>query len=144
MLAGASRVMLTILSAAALLSGGCGPSANSHQTARLEGKVNIDNQPIARGRIQFFPIGPGQPDDAEISSGHYVAEHVPSGKVRVNFTATKETGKMIDLHGQKTPETVTIIPEKYRSGTEIEVNGDNPNQDFNLLSKPSSSERKRG
>lgn len=141
---GASRLAYGALAAALTLTCGCQASPNSHPTARLEGKVSIDNQPISRGRIQFFPKGLGQPDDAEISSGHYLAEHVPSGKVRVSFTAVKETGRMNDVHGQMTPETANIIPEKYRSGIEIEVNGDNPSQDFNLLSKPSSSERKGG
>jgi hypothetical protein len=138
-LAIASRFALTVLGIASLVSSGCGSSANAHPTARLEGKVMVDGQAIPSGRIQFFPRGLGQPDDAEISDGHYLAEHVPSGKVRATFTAIKATGKMIHEHGHVTPETVSIIPEQYRSGIEIEVIGDNPNQDFTLLSKPSAS-----
>lgn len=141
---GASRLAFGALVAPLLLVCGCSPAANAHPTARLEGKVTIDGQSVQRGRIQFYPTKLGQPDDAEIDGGHYVAEHVPSGKVRVSFTAVKETGKMINEHGQATPETVSIIPAKYQSGIEIEVNGDNPGQNFNLLSKPSSSERKGG
>jgi hypothetical protein len=136
--------MLTSAGVALILLVGCGPGANAHPTAQLAGKVMVDGQAVGRGRIQFFPTKQGQPDDAEITDGRYAAERVPSGKVRVAFTATKETGKMIDQHGHLTPETVSIIPEQYRSGTEIEVNGDNPNQDFNLLSKPSASGGKGG
>jgi hypothetical protein len=143
-LASASGLALTILGVASLLTGGCGASANAHPTARLEGKVKVDGQAIPNGRIQFFPRGSGQPDDAEISGGHYVAERVPSGKVRVTFTAVKETGKMIHEPGHTFPELVSIIPEQYQTGIEIDVGGDNPNQDFNLLSKPSSSNGKGG
>jgi hypothetical protein len=136
-LATASQLWPAALAAALLLLAGCGRPVNAHPTARLEGKVAVDGQPIVTGRIQFFPRGPGQPDDAEISAGHYLADRVPTGKVRVTFTAVKATGKMIHEPGHDFPELVSIIPEQYQSGAEVEIGGDNPNQDFNLVSKPS-------
>jgi hypothetical protein len=140
-LATASQLLPAALTAALLLSAGCSHPVNAHPTARLEGKVAIDGQPILTGRIQFFPKGPGQPDDADISDGHYLADRVPLGKVRVTFTAVKETGKMIHEPGHEFPELVSIIPDKYQQGLDIEVSGDNPSQDFVLVSTQS---EKRG
>jgi hypothetical protein len=123
------------LSAGIIATSGCGHSGNGHPTARLEGQVTVDNQPLSTGRIQFYPKGTGQPADAEIAEGHYVADLVPKGKVRVTFTAVKKTGKTIHEPGHDFPELVSIIPEQYQSGIEINVEGDNPSQDFKLDSK---------
>jgi hypothetical protein len=143
--AAAARVAATALSAAILAAGGCGAGHNGHPTARLEGQVTVDGQPIHNGRIQFFPIrGGGQPCDSEINDGHYLAELVPNGKVRVVFTSVKETGKMIHEPGHTFPELVSIIPEQYQSGIEIDVDGDNPKQDFKLVSKASGASGKGG
>lgn len=114
---------------------------NSHPTARLDGKVLVDGQPIHSGKIQFLPRGKGQPDDADISDGRYHAARVPQGQVIVTFTAVKETGRMIHEPGHTFPELVSLIPDEYQSGIEIAVNGDNPSQDFNLVSKRSPAER---
>ena len=131
----ASRLAWLALSTAAILCCGCGHAGNQHPTARLEGHVAVDAQPIHNGRIQFFPVhGGGQPCDSEINDGHYAAEQVPRGKVRVTFTSVKETGKMIHEPGHVFPELVSIIPEQYQSGIEIDVEEDNANQDFKLVS----------
>ncbi|HEV2972379.1 MAG TPA: hypothetical protein VGY55_20570 [Pirellulales bacterium] len=134
-----------ILCGAAVLCGGCGPATNSHPTAKLAGRVTLDGQPIAKGRIQFYPItAGGQPDDAEINDGQYSAERVPRGKVRVIFLASHETGKIIHEPGNVFPEIKSIIPDQYQSGIEIEVSDDNPNQVFALDSTPSAKSGKGG
>ncbi len=131
----ASRVAWLPLSTVAILCCGCGHTGNEHPTAKLTGYVTVDAQPIHSGRVQFFPIrGGGQPCDSEINDGRYAAEQVPLGKVRVTFTSVKETGKMIHEPGHVFPELVSIIPERYESGIEINVEGDNSNQDFKLVS----------
>jgi hypothetical protein len=120
----------------ALVVAGCGTSGLP--TAKLEGTVTLDGTPIATGGIQFRPKDPkGQapPAGAVISDGKYSAKGVPIGKVVVMVTATKETGKTITQGSDSRPEAVNIIPQKYQKGIEIDVTGDNPNQNFELKSK---------
>ncbi len=109
-----------------------------YSTAKLAGTVTIDGTPIAAGTITFTPLegnrGLGQP--AEIKAGRYEASNVPQGKVRVDFHATRETGKMVDFFGKPTPEVENLIPAHYRTGLPLEVTGDNPQQDFKLTTKP--------
>jgi hypothetical protein len=140
-----NALRIQLLAVAVILCSGCGPATNSHPTAKIAGRVTIDGQPIAKGRIQFYPItAGGQPDDTEINDGQYAAERVPRGKVRVVFLSAKETGKIIHDPGHDYPEIASIIPDQYQSGVEIDVNDDNPNQVFALVSTPSATSGKGG
>ena len=114
---------------------GCG--GPGFPSARLEGTVTVDGQPVETGNISFTPTQAdrGSGATATISGGRYVAEGVPQGKVRVYFDATRETGRTIEQFGKPYPETVNVIPEKYRAGMEIDVSGEEVNQDFKLTSQ---------
>ncbi len=120
----------------ATLMTGCG-SKGSAAGARLEGAVTLDGNPITEGTLQFVPQQPSKegPVMAPIKDGRYVAPAVPLGKIRVLVGATKKTGKMIKVYSEPYPEVVSIIPEKYRDGIEINVTGDNANQNFELKSR---------
>jgi len=133
---------------------GCGKESDGRST-RLKGRVTLDGAAIAEGTISFLPEKSGQspPASARIADGYYDARAVPLGKVRVQITATRETGRMIPGSSQPVPEVLSIIPPKYAQGISIEVTGDNPQQDFPLTSKqeptakpltPGPSPRKRG
>jgi hypothetical protein len=116
---------------------GCGRTGGgpSYPSARLEGAVTIDRQPVEKGTVQFVPPAgsPAKVVEADIKDGRYVATGVPIGKVRVLFTAVKETGRTdTKSTSQPVPEVVNLIPESYRDGLEITVAGDNPNQNFEL------------
>jgi hypothetical protein len=144
----ASRTAWLALLAGVVLCAGCGPAANSHPTAKLAGHVTIDGQQIDVGQIQFMPLGKGpgsgQLAEGTIAQGSYSADRVPTGKVRVIFAALRKTGKMIHEGDYVFPEEVSMIPEKYQQGIEIDVSGDNPSQDFNLDSKSTSPGSKSG
>lgn len=127
------RAWLTAIGVMASLAMiGCG--GRWYSTARLEGQVAIDGRPIAQGNITFTPLQPGRGSGASttIESGRYIVQNVPQGRVRVDFHAVKETGRTVMQFGKPYPETVNIIPDKYRAGLEIEVSGDNASQDFRL------------
>jgi hypothetical protein len=123
-----------VLLAGALFAGGCGHASNSQATAKLAGKVTLDQQPLESGRIQFLPRQSGQPAGAEIEAGHYSAERVPLGSVRVLFTSVRETGRTINEGGHTFPDRVSLIPAAYQSGIEIQVSGNKDDQDFALVS----------
>jgi len=125
---------------ASLLSSGCdnGPAKPNYPAARLEGTVTVDGQAVHTGTLQFMPPqGSKAPVvEAQIKDGRYVADKVPVGKVRVLFTAVKETGRVeTKSTSQPIPDVVNIIPERYRDGLDIEVTADSPKKDFDLKSR---------
>jgi hypothetical protein len=116
---------------------GCNSGKSTLGTANLEGNVTLDGKAINEGTLQFMPREKGQanPSMAQIVNGRYVAVGVPKGKVQVLLTALRKTGRMIKEYDETRPEVVSLIPEKYRSGIEINVTGDDPNKNFELKSK---------
>jgi len=122
---------------AGFLVAGCSSGKSNQGTVTLEGNVTLDGKAIADGSLQFMPREKGQsnPAMAQIVNGRYVAVGVPKGKVQVLLTALRKTGRMIKEYDETRPEVVSMIPERYKSGIEINVTGDDPNKNFELKSK---------
>ena len=127
-------------SAFLLLLAGCdrGPG---YPSARLAGRVTLDGQPIPEGKIMFRPVdrGAGPVGGTTFADGAYIADDVPLGKINVQLVATRETGNMVPLwpndpQGAQVPEMVDLIPERYKLGIEIVVEGDDEGLDFELQS----------
>lgn len=116
---------------------GCGTGKSPYPTARLEGKVTLDDKPIPEGNLQFVPQGGSRAPvtGAPIVDGRYVADAVPCGQLRVLVTATQETGKMVKEYSTARPQVINLIPAKYRAGIPIEVTGDNTALDIALRSR---------
>lgn len=117
--------------------GGCsGSNKPRFPSATVQGTVTIDGNLVKEGSIQFVPETrvKGQATQAKIIDGKYKANQVPIGKVRAMFNITRETGKMIKEYSTTYPEVENLVPEKYRSGVELTVSGDE-NHPFDLTSK---------
>ena len=100
----------------------------------IGGKAPPDD---ADGTLVFSPAAQGEapPCQAKIVNGHYRADKVPQGRVVVTFHILRSTGKMLktspdDIH--PTPERIDLVPQAARGGLRVEVQGDNPQQDFDL------------
>lgn len=126
------RICMLVLTMPLAILAGCG--GQGYSTARVEGQVTVDGQPLTQGTLSFTPLQSerGAGVSAPIEAGRYVAVKVPQGRVRVGFQAVKETGRTVMQFGKPYPETVNAIPDKYRAGIEIEIAGDEANKDFNL------------
>jgi hypothetical protein len=132
------RVLAVFVLGAVMIGCGKGVPPPAYPSARLAGAVTVDGQPIAKGVLQFLPPegSPAAVIQAEIIDGRYTAIAVPVGKVRVLFSAVKETGRVDSKSSsQPIPEVVNLIPERYRDGMDIQVTGDNDGQNFELKSK---------
>lgn len=114
---------------------GCG-QRHTYSTARIAGMVRVDGKAVESGTISFLPRtkGGGKAVTAEIQDGRYAAT-VPKGTLQVLPFATVESGNTIMELGQPIPERVNLIPESYRDGWTIEVQGENNAQDFDLHSR---------
>lgn len=112
---------------------GCG---ESWPTVPLSGTVTVDGKPVERGHISFAPLEKDMGPDASapIVNGRYELR-APKGKVRVFLQGTRETGRMITQFGKEEPEVVSVIPERYAAGIEIDTNDGSPS--FALSSDPS-------
>ena len=117
-----------------LLAGGCGDSTGAG--SQVAGTVSIDGEPVEKGLISFSPreSGIGRPATADIVDGRYEAKEVPIGNVLVQIHATKETGKMVADQdgGGEYAEILDLVPEKYRSGIETTISGQDDSHDFDL------------
>jgi hypothetical protein len=134
----ANRVLAVFVLGAVTVGCGSGPRPPAYPSARLAGAVTVDGQPVAKGVMQFLPPegSPAAVIQAEIIDGRYTATAVPLGKVRVLFSAVKETGR-VDSKSTSEPihEVVNLIPERHRDGMDIQVTGDNDGLNFELKSK---------
>jgi len=128
----ALRLAGTIVLGALLTGSGCGKSG-----ARLEGAVTLDGNPIAEGKVRFYPQGSDRqpPVTAPIKDGWYTASSVPLGKVLVRISATKKTGRMIHEYSEPREEVISIIPKAYEDGIAIEVTADESTRNFALTSR---------
>jgi hypothetical protein len=126
----------------AIMLSGCGGEKSKFPTATVQGSVTIDGAAVKEGSIQFMPEGgvSGQPCQATIANGQYVAKNAPVGKVRALFTITRPTGKMITEYSSTYPEIENLVPEQYRSGVPITVSG-NDNIPFDLKTASESDQK---
>ena len=121
------------------LAGSC-RSSQTAPVAKLEGNVTIGGKPLpadAEGSLAFMPAARGEAPAvrATLAGGHYKADKVPVGSVQVTFDIMRKTGKMITTPGDnvhQSPELINLVPEAARSGMQIEVKGDNSQQNFDL------------
>lgn len=123
------------------LAAGCSQAESSnYQSARLEGEVTVDGQPIEDGTVQFVPadLANGPITQATIMKGRYVAAKVPLGKVTAVLHANPPAPPAQVTSEYHPPKTVGI-PERYKSGFPIEVKENKADQDFPMSSKESGS-----
>lgn len=109
----------------------------------ISGMVTVDDQPLKKGVITFFPIGTGTTVGGEIVDGKFSlpVDKGPSvGKYRVEIVAFKTSGKKefdVDLNKQVDVE-VQYLPSKYNTNSTLdcEVSKGSTNEfQFNLNSK---------
>ncbi len=116
---------------------GCGGGASEpeYASARLEGAVTLDGQPLANGTIQFVPrdAASGPVTQATILQGRYVATKVPLGKATAILRVEPPAAPKELTSDYMPPETKTI-PARYEDGFPIEVKADGE-QDFPMSSK---------
>jgi hypothetical protein len=118
---------------------GCG-GAGGKATAHLQGTVTLDGKPLpadASAHVQFVPTGkdkdPAPPASAPVINGRYDAPTVPVGAVRVIFNITQPSGpEFVNDRGGTERASISLVPEKYGSGIDLTVTGDNAAQDFDL------------
>lgn len=131
------RGIVAFVACGLLMMCGCGrPAKPNCPTIKLTGVVKVDGVAVEQGRIRFSPTLPDQASAAEgvIAAGNYVVENAPVGNIRVTFIGTKKTGRTVELFGQKTEESVNVIPARYSRGLCVTVDADGT-RDFNLTSQ---------
>ena len=133
----ALRLVSTLALATTLLSCfGCGGGSSSGNTAHLQGTVTLAGQPLpagAEGAVTFRNAS-GAAATAPIKEGRYDSPATPKGSVKAFFTINKPTGKTYKSERTVTEvaETISIVPASVSNGVDVEVSGDNAEQNFDL------------
>ena len=109
----------------------------------MSGRVLVDDQPLAKGVITFFPNGPGTTVGGQIIDGSFKLEResgATPGNYRVEIVAFRPSGKTeydIDEQAEVDIE-VQYLPKKYNSKSELtaDVTADGLNEfEFKLSGK---------
>lgn len=133
----ALRFVSTLALATTLLSCfGCSGGSSSGNTAHLQGTVTLAGQPLpagAEGAVTFRNAS-GSAVTAPIAEGRYDSPATPKGSVKAFFTINKPTGKTYksERTGTEVTETISIVPASVSGGVDVEVSGDNAEQNFDL------------
>lgn len=115
------RFLITL--AAALLLAGC-----SDKPSQVSGVVTLDDQPLTKGTVAFYPQEAGQIAYGQIGgNGRYsLSTGTDDGLVPGSYTVTVEATELVPATPQN-PEPLPklLTPEKYRdkasSGIVVEV-----------------------
>lgn len=106
---------------------GCQQSADGRLA--ISGEVTLDGKPLKEGYIRFTPQGAGTSASGIISDGKYslvASKGVARGQYRVVITSEVETGR--EFPDPDSPDTMmmketrSIIPVRYNSQSELELN----------------------
>ena len=130
-----SKMGVCLLLVSLLAVAGCGGSA--YPVSTVDGAVAVDGVPIEEGTLSFSPLesNTGQAISANIKAGKYRSDKVPRGKSLVIISAFKDVGEKHVEFGITYPKLKNMIPEKYATGIELNVDAPKMTHDFELLSK---------
>jgi hypothetical protein len=134
------QVVCGILLASLLCFPGCG---GGEPFQPMSGRVLVDDQPLAKGVITFFPNGAGTTVGGQIIDGGFNLEResgATPGNYRVEIVAFRPSGKKeFDIDEQAEVDVeVQYLPKKYNSQSELtaDVTADGANEfEFKLSSK---------
>jgi len=130
-----ARTCAAVLFWCALAVMGCG--GTRFPVSTVEGTVSVDGSPVPSGTVNFTPLesGKGLATSAEIREGKYRTEKAPRGKTLVHISAMVDTGEKHVEFGISYPKLKSLVPEKYQSGIELNVDAAKMKHDFELSSK---------
>jgi hypothetical protein len=111
---------------------GCGG-----QVGTLHGKVTLDGAPVKKGTMYIACTTPKviEPLNVNIVEGEFHTSGLPAGEYALTPFSFKETGKTIEVHGDKSKETISIIPPKYAAGEIIKITSGENTYDLKMVSK---------
>ena len=127
-----------LFSAQLVALSGCGSGSRPANTSHLKGQITLDGEAIATdasASITFKPTRSGQAKTsfATIADSRFDSPHTPQGPVKVYISIQRPTGKMVsEAGGTPYAEVRSLVPPKYTRGIDLEVGGDNFEQDFDL------------
>jgi hypothetical protein len=137
---------LALLETLLMVVPGCGGAGDGIARQAVSGSASLDGKPLDQGQLTLIPIQAGPTAGGEIAQGVFTINRArgPSpGKYRVMIVAIRPTGRQVrdadGPPGSKVAEMANVIPERYNTKTEleIEVKSDGPNTfTFDLVSAP--------
>src|SRR5262245_55290230 len=120
-----------------ILAAAAGCSGSGFPVSTVEGTIAVDGTPVPAGTISFNPLASntGQAISAEIKDGKYRSAKVPRGKSLVIISAFQDTGEKHVEFGISYPKLKNLVPEKYQTGIELNVDAPTLTHNFEMVSK---------
>jgi hypothetical protein len=84
------------------------------ETATIEGKLNLNGKPVAKGKVSFHPPK-GKPIEATIKDGAYSADKVPVGEMIITVKAKGIPEKYAD------PKTSPLRYDAKKGRNELDL-----------------------
>ncbi len=117
---------------------GCGGGESSKPSAKVQGTVTYQGNPVEEGSVGFFDRKMGTGGNAPISAdGTFETERpIVYGSYEVSIMPPVEEKEIPGSMPAKLPKPMANIPQKYRdgrtSGFKAEINATNTNFDFEM------------
>jgi hypothetical protein len=130
------RFWISTLTIIVVFAGGCSGSAG--QVGHLQGEVTLKGRQIpddANAYIIFTTTGnKAKSVSVPVTKGRYDSPNTPIGSLKVYFEISQSMGpsKTSQRTGQPYRDVVNLVPPNYSTGISLQVDGDNPNQNFSL------------
>jgi hypothetical protein len=119
------QCLLTMVVGAVYALTGCSSRSEMLNMATVSGRVLLDGLPLEQGRVQFVPVGAGQPAIGIIKAGYFVMRTsrsqpgVVKDSYQVSIISTEPLPE-VPLNDKGLPEIVaepeSSIPRRYNSG----------------------------
>lgn len=109
---------LSLIVAAGMLSGGCGPQGSE---STVSGNVTLDGAPLPDGTISVFPLKDGKAAGGSIANGEY-SLRVEPGEYRVEISRMVDTGEeQVDSDYGNESIQKESIPRRYNQATKLRM-----------------------
>jgi hypothetical protein len=107
---------------------GCGGAGDGIARQAVSGSASLDGKPLDGAQITLIPIQAGPTAGGDIAQGVFAinrSEGPSAGKYRVMIVAIRPTGRQVrdadGPPGSKVAEMANVIPERYNTKTELEI-----------------------
>jgi hypothetical protein len=127
---------LQVFAAIGVVATGC--TKAGPREVHLQGEVTLNGAPVpsdATAFINFAPAAGGANSvSVPVKDGRYDSPQTPAGPLKVSFDISHPVGpeRKSERTGLTYRDIESLVPAKYATGIQLDVQTDQPNQDFHL------------
>jgi hypothetical protein len=127
---------LQVVAAVGLFTAGC--TKSGPREVHLQGEVTLNGAPVPSDATAFINFAPAAGGASSVSvpvkDGRYDSPQTPAGPLKVSFDISHPVGpeRKSERTGLTYRDIESLVPAKYATGIQLDVQTDQSNQDFHL------------